>query len=74
MISPETAYTVTGTNSGGSVTASVSIQVNDVGPAMLAYTVNPLVATKGSTSTADAPTSSGGSVVSYAVARIFPRD
>ncbi len=71
-LSTAASYTVTATNSGGSTTASVSITVNDVPPSSLSYGTNPAVFTKGTTITADTPTSSGGPVVSYGISPALP--
>jgi len=65
-------YTITATNSGGSTTASVSIEVNDVAPSLLSYSGNPATYTKGMAITDNTPTSSGGEVVSYAVSPALP--
>ncbi|MBS1960622.1 MAG: putative Ig domain-containing protein [Bdellovibrionales bacterium] len=71
-ISPLTAYTITATNSGGSKTAILNIQVNDAAPSGLAYSKNPLVATKGVAIAADTPSSAGGAIVSYSVNPALP--
>jgi uncharacterized repeat protein (TIGR01451 family) len=65
-------YTITATNSGGSTTASVSIEVNDIAPSSLSYSGNPATYTKGMAITDNTPTSSGGEVVLYAVSPALP--
>jgi hypothetical protein len=65
LVSSNTTYTVTATNSGGSSTKAISITVNDVIPSNLSYNPAVIVATKGSSITAMNPTSSGGSITQY---------
>jgi uncharacterized repeat protein (TIGR01451 family) len=65
-------YTITATNSGGSTAASVRIAVNDIAPSALTYSSNPATYTTGSAITNNRPTSSGGTVVSYAVSPALP--
>jgi hypothetical protein len=65
-------YVVTATNGGGSTTASLSITVIDVAPSTLAYSANPAVYLTLAAITPNTPTSSGGAVVSYAVAPALP--
>jgi hypothetical protein len=72
-ITPAASYTVTAMNTGGvSTTASVAITVNDVAPNGLTYSANLAVCTKGTPITPDAPSVSGGAVVSYAVSPALP--
>jgi hypothetical protein len=66
------SYVVTGSNSGGSTTASVSITVNDVAPSNLSYLANPANYTVGTAITPNTPTSSGGAVTAYTVAPSLP--
>jgi 6-phosphogluconolactonase (cycloisomerase 2 family) len=65
-------YTVTATNTGGTITAGVSITVNDVAPTGLTYSANPALYTKGTAIASNTPSSGGGAVVSYAVAPALP--
>ena len=65
-------YTVTATNSGGSTTAVVKITVNDVAPSALSYAMSPAVYTVGVAITDNAPSSTGGAVVTYAIAPSLP--
>ncbi|MBL7716286.1 MAG: putative Ig domain-containing protein [Bdellovibrionales bacterium] len=67
-----TTYTVTGTNTGGSSTATVNITVNDIPPSSLTYSTNPATYTKGSAITANNPSASGGPIVSYSVSPPLP--
>jgi 6-phosphogluconolactonase (cycloisomerase 2 family) len=71
-ITPTASYTVTGTNGVGSTTVSLTITVHDAPPANLSYSVNPATYTKGVAIASNVPTSSGGAVVSYAVAPALP--
>ena len=71
VISPSTTYTVTATNSGGSVSAGVNLTVNDVAPNGLSYTT-PNVYIKGSAITALNPTVSGGAVTGYTITPSLP--
>ena len=71
-VTSSASYTVTATNTGGSSTASVTIVVNDVIPSSITYSGNPFTLTKGSLMTADTPTSSGGTVVSWSVSPTLP--
>ena len=66
-LSPAAMYVVTAANDGGSTSATVSVTVNDVAPANLAYSRNPATYTKGTAITSNTPSSTGGTVVSYAV-------
>lgn len=65
-ITPVAIYRVTATNAGGSATASLSITVNDAAPSGLSYLNNPAIYAVGVTIPANAPSSSGGAIVSYA--------
>ncbi|MGO8971765.1 MAG: beta strand repeat-containing protein, partial [Myxococcaceae bacterium] len=65
-------YTVTGTNTGGKTTASVTITVNDAPPTNLKYSTNPAVYTVGVLIANNTPSSGGGKVVSYSVAPPLP--
>ena len=66
-----TTYTITATNTGGSSTVSVSITVNDAAP-VIAYSGSPFTLTKGTAMTTAAPTSSGGTVISWSVSPTLP--
>ncbi|MFM1929323.1 MAG: hypothetical protein RL387_651 [Bacteroidota bacterium] len=72
--SAATNYTVTASNSGGSVTAVVNITVNEPlpsAPSGLSYTT-PNVYVKGTAITALNPTVSGGSVTGYTISPNLP--
>ena len=71
-ITSQATYTVTAANAGGSTTASLTLTVNDAPPAGLAYATNPATYTKGTAIAANAPTSTGGAVVGYAVTPALP--
>ena len=71
-ITSSASYTVTATNTGGSTTASVTIEVNDVAPSAVAYSQNSFTLTKGTTMTTTTPTSSGGTVTSWSVSPSLP--
>jgi uncharacterized repeat protein (TIGR01451 family) len=71
-VSAAAAYTVTATNSGGSTTTTLTLTVNDVAPAGLSYSANPAVYTLGAPVANNAPSSTGGAVVSYAISPALP--
>ena len=71
-LSVQSNYTVTATNSGGSVSTLVSISVVDQPPAQLAYSTAGLVCTVGSVCNLPAPANTGGAVVSYAIDGVLP--
>ena len=71
-LSATTDYTVTATNSGGSAAVTVSMTVNDVAPAELSYATNPAVYTVGMAISDNAPSSTGGAVVSYSIDSALP--
>ena len=64
VVSSSTSYTVTATNLGGSGTATVTIQVNDVSPYSIVYSPSSFTLTKGTAMTTAIPTASGGTVTS----------
>jgi alpha-tubulin suppressor-like RCC1 family protein len=72
VLVPQSHYTVTATNTGGSTQATLVLTVNDVAPTALQYALNPAVFTRGVAITADAPSNGGGAVVSYAVTPSLP--
>lgn len=71
-ITAEALYTVTATNSGGSTTVDLLIAVNDVAPADLAYSSNPVVYGRGFAISPNTPSSTGGAVVAYSVSPALP--
>ena len=70
-IAAKSSYTVTARNAGGSTTASVSINVNDLAPA-IAYSIPYLSYTAGLTAQAIKPTTSGGAIVTWSVSPALP--
>ena len=66
-----TTYVVTGTNTGGSSTANVTIAVIDAAPSGLSYTT-PNVYNVGTSITTLVPVVSGGPVVKYSVSPALP--
>jgi len=64
-------YTVTATNTGGSVAKVVNITVNEAAPSGLSYTT-PNVFVRGTGITSLVPTISGGVVTSYSVSPALP--
>lgn len=69
--SPQTTYTVTGTNASGTITATLVITVNVDPPASLSYTT-PNVYTDGTLITALNPNSTGGPIAQYTVSPNLP--
>ena len=70
-ITSSASYTITATNTGGTDTATVTIVVNDVAPS-ITYGTTSLTLEKGTTMTTETVTSTGGTVVSYAVSPSLP--
>ena len=71
-VSNSTSYTITASNDGGSDTATVTIQVNDVAPSLVAYSPSSLTLTKDSAMATASPTSSGGVVTNWAITPALP--
>ena len=67
-----TPYTITATNPDGSTTTALNITVVDIAPSALTYSSNPATYRIDQAITLNAPTNSGGSVVSYAVSPALP--
>ena len=65
-------YTITGTNTGGSVSVIISIVVNDVAPSNLAYSMPTATYSRGTAISPNNPSSLGGPVVSYSAASLPP--
>ena len=72
VVTPSTVYTITGTNTGGSDSTTVTIQVNDKAP-LFYYSFAQVEMTKG-VSQSYSPTvlASGGAIVSYSVSPSLP--
>ena len=71
-ITSSASYTITASNTGGSDTATVTIEVNDVAPSSISYSPNSFTLTKGTAMTAVTPSSSGGPVTSWSVSPSLP--
>jgi subtilisin-like proprotein convertase family protein len=69
---PAAPYTITATNPDGSTTTSLNITVIDIAPSALTYSSNPATYRIDQAITLNAPTNSGGAVVSYAVTPALP--
>jgi len=70
-VTSSASYTITATNTGGTDTASVTIVVNDIAPS-ISYGSTSLTLEKGTAMTTETVTSTGGTVVSYAVSPSLP--
>ena len=72
-VSSSTSYTVTATNAGGSGTATLTIQVNDIAPSSVAYNPTFITLAKDSAMTAATPSSgTGGAVDSWSISPALP--
>ena len=71
-VTTSATYTVTATNAGGSSTATLTIQVNDIAPSAITYSPSSLTLTKGTTMTTAVPTTSGGTPTSWSVSPSLP--
>ena len=72
VVTPSTVYTITGSNTGGSDSTTVTIQVNDKAP-LFYYSFAQVEMTKGiSQSYSPTVLSSGGAVVSFSVSPSLP--
>ena len=71
-VTSSATYTITASNTGGSTTADVTIEVNDVAPSALTYSPNTFTLTKGTAMTTVTPTASGGPVTSWSVSPSLP--
>lgn len=70
----QTSYTVTATNSGGSVTASLSITINaTLAPASLGYTTPNVFRVNGQNIPVIRPTSTGGAINTYSINATLPK-
>jgi formylglycine-generating enzyme required for sulfatase activity len=71
-VTPKGTYIVTGSNGGGSTSATLTITVNDTAPAGLSYGVGTAFYTAGVVISSDSPTSTGGTPTSYSVSPSLP--
>ena len=72
VLAVSASYIVSATNTGGSTSVTLTLVVRDVPPSGLSYATNPAAYTKGTPLTPNAPSVSGGPVVSYAVTPSLP--
>ena len=73
VASSQASYQVTATNAAGSVGVTLTIQVNDLPPTGVSYPQSTYILTKGVELTpAATPTSSGGTVTSWAITPSLP--
>jgi N-acetylneuraminic acid mutarotase len=72
IASPQTAYTVTATNTGGSTTCSLLIAVIDLPPTGLSYPNNHLIYIRGVAIAPNAPAVSGGAVTRFTTSPALP--
>ena len=72
VISDLTTYTITATNTGGSLDVTIDITVNDIIPSAITYSSNAYVETKDSSMTTGVPTVGGGPVVTWSVSPGLP--
>jgi len=70
-VTSSASYTITGTNTGGSDTASITIVVNDVAPS-ITYSPSSFTLTKGTAMTTTTPANSGGTITSWSVTPSLP--
>jgi hypothetical protein len=59
-------------SAGNSAVATISLTVNDIPPSNLTYSTNQAVYSKGVAISSNSPSSSGGTIVSYAVSPALP--
>ncbi|MES2727901.1 MAG: cadherin-like beta sandwich domain-containing protein, partial [Bacteroidota bacterium] len=69
---PQTIFTVTGTNTGGSTTASFTLTVNRIAPSNLKYTDSVIVATRSITNISASVTYIGDSITSFSITPSLP--
>ncbi|MFZ4798168.1 MAG: putative Ig domain-containing protein [Bacteroidia bacterium] len=72
VILPQTIYTITGTNSGGSATANFKLTVNSIAPSNLKYTDSIVVATRTITNINSSATYSGDAIASFSISPSLP--
>ena len=72
VISELTTYTITATNTGGSLDVTIDITVNDIIPSAITYSSSSYVGTKDSSMTTGVPTVGGGPVITWSVSPSLP--
>jgi len=72
VLSQRTVYTVIATNSVGSNSTTINVQVNDVAPNSLTYSSNSIVGYRGLAITPVTPTVGGGQVTSWGISPNLP--
>lgn len=72
VVSALANYTVTASNDGGSDQVQLTFTVNDIAPSSLSYAYSSPTYQKGTAITANTPSNSGGTVVSYSVSPALP--
>jgi hypothetical protein len=71
-VATSASYTVTATNTAGTDTATLTIVVNDVAPTSITYNPSSFTLTKGTTMNTTTPTTTGGTVTTWAVSPSLP--
>jgi hypothetical protein len=73
VVSSAVTYLITGTNTGGSASTTISISVNETAPLSITYSGSPFVYIKNTAITPiAAPTHTGGTPTSYSVSPLLP--
>ncbi len=70
--SPSTLYTITGINTGGTISGTITIEVADAAPTGFVYSVTSLVVNTGAAITSITPSAGGGAIVNYAISPALP--
>ena len=72
-VTPNAAYTVTATNSGGSASATIDIEVNEAPPSEITYSPDSFTLTIGTAMTSSVtPTFTGDPVTSWSISPSLP--
>jgi len=72
VATPQTSYTVTAYNSGGSTNTALTITVANAAPSNLTYSNNPAVYTANEAIQGNTPSNTGGQATSYSVSPSLP--